>query len=306
MSTDNQDNKQVNSQAQGQESCQQAGLFRVTREVRRCQQGTDQVQSTRDVEQDWVVDQDWVIVEQAIALVYNGISHAVMMATPCDLLDFAIGFSLSEGIINKPSDILEYALVDTEQGIEVQLEISSRQFSALKHKRRSLLGNSGCGLCGVESLAQTIKQRSCLDKTSVLAFAIVSKVVADFRQQQQLNQYTGSVHAAAFCDSHTGEIMYIREDVGRHNALDKLLGLLAQQTAKKTAEEKAKIINQGFILVSSRASYEMVDKTLAAGIHHLVSISAATSKAVSWAQQHNVNLIGFASSNRHIVYSNTA
>jgi len=243
---------------------------------------------------------DWVIEEQAIALVFNEISHAVMMATPCDLLDFAIGFSLSEGIISQAKDILAYEIVDTEQGIEVQLSISSRQFSALKHKRRSLLGNSGCGLCGVESLAQTVKVRAKLGITPTLDFQVVNQAVKDFKQQQQLNELTGSVHAAAFCSVDSGEILCIREDVGRHNALDKLLGALAQQQPYNTEQKR----QQGFILVSSRASYEMVDKTIAAGINHLVSISAATSKAIQWAQQHQLNLIGFARSKRYLMYTN--
>lgn len=244
-------------------------------------------------------EDDWVIEEQAIALVFNEISHAVMMATPNDLLDFAIGFSLSEGIISQAKDILAHEIIHTEQGIEVQLSISSRQFSALKHKRRSLLGNSGCGLCGVESLAQTIKVRAKLEPTPVLAFQVVSQAVNAFKQQQQLNKLTGSVHAAAFCALDSGEILCIREDVGRHNALDKLLGALAQQSVNITDQAR----QNGFILVSSRASYEMVDKTIAAGIKHLVSISAATSKAIDWAQQHQVNLIGFARSNRHLLYT---
>lgn len=244
------------------------------------------------------IDNDWVIEEQAIALIFNGISHAVMMATPCDLFDFAIGFSLSEDIISQPEDILEHDIVHTDQGIEVQLAISSRQFVQLKHKRRSLLGNSGCGLCGVESLAQTIKVRDKLNLSPLLSFQVVSQAVDLFKQQQQRNNLTGSVHGAAFCDVSSGEILHIREDVGRHNALDKLLGALAQEYPIDK-----QVTQKGFILVSSRASYEMVDKTIAAGISHLVCISAATSKAIAWAHQHQLNLIGFASSNRHIIYT---
>lgn len=266
----------------------QPGLCKIKRRVR------------TEAQLDESIDDDWVIEEQAIALVFNGISHAVMMATPCDLFDFAIGFSLSEGIISQPKDILAYEIVPTEQGIEVQLSISSRQFSALKHKRRSLLGNSGCGLCGVESLAQTIKVRAQLELTPTLDFQVVSQAVNTFKHRQQLNKLTGAVHAAAFCSVDTGKILCIREDVGRHNALDKLLGALAQQQPYAT-EQKT---HNGFILVSSRASYEMVDKTIAAGIKHLVSISAATSKAIDWAQQHQLNLIGFTRSKRHLVYTN--
>ena len=234
-----------------------------------------------------------------------------MMATPCDLLDFAIGFSLSEGIINQPKDILDHNIVETEQGIEVQLSISSRQFAALKNKRRSLLGNSGCGLCGVESLAQTVKTRAKLPVIEILTFNVVSQAVSQLKHKQLLNEHCGAVHAAAFCCSDSGNILHIREDVGRHNALDKLLGALAQQKSQQKpqqqtleqADNAAQDIKKGFILVSSRASYEMVDKTIAAGISHLVSISAATSKAIEWAEQHQLNLIGFAREQRHLVYS---
>ena len=130
-----------------QEATLLLGIKEVTREIRT----NNGLNITKD--------NDWVIEEQAIAIIYNGISHAVMMATPCDLYDFVIGFSLSENIIEKTSDILDYDIKYTEQGIEIELNISSRLFSALKHKRRSLLGNSGCGLCGVESLEQTVKHR---------------------------------------------------------------------------------------------------------------------------------------------------
>ncbi|MEY8197809.1 MAG: formate dehydrogenase accessory sulfurtransferase FdhD [Colwellia sp.] len=271
---------------QSQDTTQYLGIKQITRKVRK----DDGLNSPKD--------NDWVIEEQAIALIYNGISHAVMMATPCDLLDFAIGFSLSENIIGQLDDILDYNVTHTEQGIEVELSISSRQFSALKHKRRSLLGNSGCGLCGVESLAQTIKEREILPLTPIIDFQVVQHALTQFRQQQRLNQKTGSVHAAAYCSKFTGDIIAIREDVGRHNALDKLLGSLANEKLKGSEYK------QGFILVSSRASYEMVDKTLAAGIDHLVSISAATSKAITWAQQHQLHLIGFASPQRNIIYTN--
>ncbi|MCW8864904.1 MAG: formate dehydrogenase accessory sulfurtransferase FdhD [Colwellia sp.] len=244
-------------------------------------------------------DNDWVLEEQAVALIYNGISHAVMMATPCDFLDFAIGFSLSENIISQADDILEHEVIHTEHGIEVQLSISSRLFSALKYKRRSLMGNSGCGLCGVESLEQTKKNRSLLPLTPLVATEAIQHALAQFTQMQLLNNKTGAAHAAAFCSRQTGEIIAIREDVGRHNALDKLMGALAQ-FSNELGEQS---LSSGFVLVSSRASYEMVDKTIAAGIGHLVSISAATSKAITWAKQHQLNLIGFARAHRHVVYT---
>ena len=262
-----------------------AGLVRVKRAIR-----TKQVVKKSAV--------DYVIEEQAIALVYNGISHAVMMATPTNLLDFAIGFSLSEQIISKASDILDQQTITCEQGIELQLTISSRLFSQLKSKRRSLAGNSGCGLCGVESLQQTAKKHHVLAKVPVVSFHVVAQALLLFKTKQTLNNCAGAVHGAAFCLFTSGEIICLREDVGRHNALDKLIGALAQTNADQTKID----VSSGFVLVSSRASYEMVDKTIAAGISHLVTMSAATSKAITLAQQYQLNLIGFAHSDRQVVY----
>ncbi|MBL4909301.1 MAG: formate dehydrogenase accessory sulfurtransferase FdhD [Alteromonadaceae bacterium] len=262
------------------DSNQQQALVSIKRQIRTSAQ-TD------------IIDSDLVVAEQAIALVYNGISHAVMMATPTDLLDFALGFSLAEQIITQPSDILDHEIVISEIGIEIQLSISSRLFTALKSKRRSLAGNSGCGLCGVESLQQTVKQHLPLIQNDLVSFNTVKLALAQFQQQQVLNNQAGGVHGAAFCSLSTGQIICLREDVGRHNAHDKLIGALAQNNVE---------LNQGFILVSSRASYEMVDKTIAAGINHLVTMSAATSKAITWAKQHHLNLIGFARDNRQVIY----
>ncbi len=241
---------------------------------------------------------DWLINEQAIALVYNGISHAVMMTTPSDLLDFAIGFSLAENIIERCGDILDHEIIFCEHGIEVQLTINSRLFTRLKHKRRSLTGTSGCGLCGVEALDQTIKQHVTLPATSLVSFTVIAQALTLFKLQQGLNNLAGAVHGAAFCSLTTGAILCLREDVGRHNALDKLVGALAVANAETAISRQ-----QGFILLSSRASFEMVDKTIAAGIRHLVTMSAATSKAVDWAKQHNLNLIGFARSARQVIYA---
>jgi len=241
---------------------------------------------------------DYVINEQAIALVYNGISHTVMMATPTDLLDFAIGFSLAEQIIEQVSDIVDHEVITCPQGIEIQLTISSRLFSRLKAKRRTLAGNSGCGLCGVESLQQTVKQHVPLSNqnsnTKLVSFTVIQKALIGFKTRQILNNQAGAVHGAAFCSLSNGEILSLREDVGRHNALDKLIGALAQSEITREI---------GFVLVSSRASYEMVDKTIAAGITNLVTMSAATSKAIEWAQQYQLNLIGFARSDRQVIYT---
>ncbi|WNC71571.1 formate dehydrogenase accessory sulfurtransferase FdhD [Thalassotalea psychrophila] len=259
------------------------------------QQVTRKIRTTAQTQE----DTDWVVSEQAIALVYNGISHAVMMATPADLHDFALGFSLNEGIIERATDLLDFEINEQAHGIELDITLNSRQFSALKTKRRSLAGNSGCGLCGVESLAQTIKQRPSLPQSSLVSLAACKTAIEQFTDKQALKKKTGGVHGAAFCSTTTGEILLIREDVGRHNALDKLIGALAKTNSELT-------LSAGFILVSSRASYEMVDKTIASGIPHLVSMSAATSKAIDWAKQHQLNLIAFANSNRQVIYADNS
>ncbi|WDE12218.1 formate dehydrogenase accessory sulfurtransferase FdhD [Thalassomonas haliotis] len=235
---------------------------------------------------------DTVITEEAVALVYNGISHAVMMTTPQDLEDFALGFSLSEGIIGQAADLLDCEIYHRENGIEVCLTISSRFFTRLKQQRRTLAGTSGCGLCGVESLTQAFKQPAALVKTPLVDFLSVEKAVAGFNSEQLLNQQSGGVHGAAFYHNN-GELALLREDVGRHNALDKLIGALAQTDL---------LPGQGFVLASSRASYEMVYKTITCGINHLVTFSAPTSKAIELARAGNLNLIGFARQGRQVVY----
>ncbi|WDD99440.1 formate dehydrogenase accessory sulfurtransferase FdhD [Thalassomonas actiniarum] len=236
---------------------------------------------------------DTVITEEAVALVYNGISHAVMMTTPQDLVDFALGFSLSEGIITKAADLLDCEIYHRENGIEIYLTISSRFFTRLKQQRRTLAGTSGCGLCGVESLAQAFKRPDALPKAPLVDFLSIEKAVAGFNGEQHLNRQSGGVHGAAFYHN-DGELALLREDVGRHNALDKLIGGLAQTDLAA---------GQGVVLASSRASYEMVYKTISCGINHLVTFSAPTSKAIELARAGNLNLIGFARQGRQVVYN---
>lgn len=259
------------------------GLVKVSRQVR-----NTQLNQISDLEQDLVID------EQAIAFVYNGISHAVMMATPCDLQDFAIGFSLSENIIDQASELLDLEIKHSPHGIELNITISSRNFALLKQKRRTLAGNSGCGLCGLESLQQVDKQRTPLSQYQPIPFEVIENALIKFKAKQILNLQAGGVHAAAFYNLTTGDIKIIREDVGRHNALDKLIGAINSHELNNS---------NGFILASSRASYEMVDKTIAANINHLVTISAPTSKAIALAKQNNLNLISFARTGRHVIYA---
>ena len=224
--------------------------------------------------------EDDLAVEIPVSLVYNGISHAVMMCSPKNLEDFALGFSLTEGIIDKPSDIY---------GIDV-IEASSRKFMALKEHRRNLTGRTGCGICGTEQLNQVYKHFPKLEQTFQFDINRLDSCLTTLQIHQQLAQQTGATHACAFFDLQ-GNMLAIREDVGRHVALDKLLGWYA-----KTDKP------QGFILASSRASYEMVQKTIACGIEMLVTISASTDLAVKMANEHNLTLIGFAREGRGNVY----
>jgi len=240
---------------------------------------------------------DVIAEEVPIALVYNGVSHAVMLATPQDLEDFALGFSLSEGILDAPGDLYGMEVINQPQGIALHLEVATGCFQRLKEKRRSMAGRTGCGLCGSESLEQALRiPVTKLTKTTLntdkITGSVISLAFANIRQLQKLQALTGATHASAWINTH-GDVELLREDVGRHNALDKLLGALA----------KRKQQGDGFVLTTSRASYEMVQKTVSAGINMLVAISAPTGLAIRVAEQCNLTLIGFARENSYVVYS---
>ena len=239
---------------------------------------------------------DGEVVEQLaeeipVALVYNGISHAVMMATPADLEDFALGFSLSEGILATSAELHDIDVQRVEEGIAVEMRIATQRLVELNDKRRSLVGRTGCGICGAQSLTQALQPIK-----SVIAPAVndaaIQRALTQLNQYQPLQKLTGATHAAAWCNL-SGDIVMAREDVGRHNALDKLIGALTT---------RGENFGDGFVLISSRASYEMVQKTCAVGIGALVAVSAATALAVERAREANQLLIGFARTGRHVIY----
>ncbi|MCU5773876.1 formate dehydrogenase accessory sulfurtransferase FdhD [Erwiniaceae bacterium BAC15a-03b] len=234
---------------------------------------------------------DWLAEEVPVALVYNGISHVVMMASPKDLEAFAIGFSLSEGIIAAPQDIFGIDIVAGCNGIEVQVELSSRRFMALKSQRRAMAGRTGCGVCGVEQLAEIGKPLQPLPFTQTFDLSHLDHALAQLRQYQPLGDYTGCTHAAAWVQP-DGQLSGGCEDVGRHVALDKLLGYRSQQQW-----------TQGAVLVSSRASYEMVQKSAMCGVEILFAVSAATKLAVDVAERSNLTLIGFSKPGRATIYT---
>jgi FdhD protein len=238
---------------------------------------------------------DTLAEEIPIALIYNGVSHAVMLATPQDLTDFALGFSLTEGILCNKSDLYGVEIVEQAQGVELQCEIASEQFAGLKERRRNLVGRTGCGLCGAESIAQAMRVPNPQVLVPVLQNISHSAVQLAFTQiktQQVLNLATGATHACAWADEN-GNVKLVREDVGRHNALDKLIGALAKNPPSSA----------GFVLTTSRASYEMVQKVASVGINVLAAISAPTGLAVRFAEQNGVTLLGFVRDNRHVVYA---
>ena len=226
-------------------------------------------------------------------MVYNGISHVVMMATPQHLEDFALGFSLSEGILQSAGELYSIEQAEHQHGIELQMDISAERFAGLKAWRRNMTGRTGCGLCGAESLQQAIRPVPSVNNTVTLSNQAIQAAVAQLEAHQPLQALTGAVHGAAWCDLQ-GEILLLREDVGRHNALDKLIGAMHGAGIEG---------RQGFVLISSRASYEMVTKAASLQSEVLVSVSAATKLAIDMAEQAGITLVGFARPQRHVVYA---
>ena len=238
------------------------------------------------------VREDWLAEEWPVALVYNGISHVVMMVTPVDLEDFALGFSLTEGILHDASELHDCRLVAQDNGLELQLQISARRFAELKQQRRNLTGRTGCGLCGAESLSQAVRPVTALPYRAAPTDVAIQLAVQQLADYQPLQGQTGACHGAAWCDA-AGNILVAREDVGRHNALDKLIGHWLGQGRR---------FDEGFVLISSRGSVEMVQKCAHIGISSLVAVSAPTALAVNYASNANMNLVGFARSGRHQLY----
>jgi len=236
---------------------------------------------------------DHIATEVPLALTYNKRSHVVMMVSPADLEDFATGFSLTEGIISATTDISAIQLIPRDIGIEAAITVNESCFARLDKQRRNLVGRTGCGLCGAESLEQAVRYPAVVSSEVKISHVAIQKAIQSLQDNQPLQAITGAVHAAAWCDLN-GSILTLREDVGRHNALDKLIGHLATIGFDP---------RRGFALVSSRASYEMVYKAAAVGIEVLVAVSAATTLAVDFAHRSGLTLVGFGRPGRHNVYT---
>ncbi|MGL6072252.1 formate dehydrogenase accessory sulfurtransferase FdhD [Craterilacuibacter sp.] len=235
--------------------------------------------------------EDSLACEVPVALVYNGISQAVMMATPEWLEDFALGFSLAEGIAAMPSEIYDIEVHKACRGFEVHIELASARFSALKVRRRQMAGRTGCGLCGVDELDAVFRRQAVLPFTQTISWHEINAAVCAIRDGQVLGQLTGATHAAAWVGA-GGQLQAIREDVGRHVALDKLLGWRARNGALA-----------GAALLTSRASFEMVEKAVSCGVEILLAMSAPTELAVRMAEQYGLTLLGFVRPGRANIYS---
>ncbi|RZL11137.1 MAG: formate dehydrogenase accessory sulfurtransferase FdhD [Rubrivivax sp.] len=228
---------------------------------------------------------DQVAVEAAVALSFNGLSHAVMMATPTALDALGLGFALSEGIIDTLDQCLDLSVLERAQGTEVAMQISTRAFEALKGRRRSMEGRSGCGLCGIDSLEALGRWPAPARPPTPHAvdIAVLVDAFAQLPDRQPLNQRTGGCHAAGWATP-DGRLQWVFEDVGRHNALDKLIGHLAARQL---------LHSPGAVILSSRASFELVRKCAQVGIGTMATISAPSSLAIEVAQASSVALLGF-------------
>ncbi len=225
-----------------------------------------------------------VPAETAIAFTYDRMTHAVMMATPADLEDFAVGFSLAEGIIRAPGDIGAIETVTTDLGIELRMDLNAASREVVTERRRHMAGPSGCGLCGIESLEEAIRALPTVADGLTLYPTQIATAMRALSEAQQLNKAARAIHAAAFWEPRGG-LVALREDVGRHNALDKLAGALARQGI---------VPSSGMVLLTSRVSIELVQKVAIMGAAIMVAVSAPTALAIQMAERAGITLAGVA------------
>jgi FdhD protein len=236
-----------------------------------------------------------VVEEVPVAMVYNGLPHAVMMATPQDLEDFALGFSITEELIGGKADLQRIECIRYSRGIEIQMTVSAACEEAIAAKTRRLTGRTGCGICGADSVDSVLKTTRTVSGAVPIRRAAVQAALESLASQQTLNAEAGAVHAAGWATL-DGAIGLVREDVGRHNALDTLIGGLLKRDVDPT---------RGFVVVTSRASFEMVQKTTVLGAPLMAAVSGPTGLAIRVAQQAGLTLLGFARTGRHTVYTHS-
>jgi len=232
--------------------------------------------------------------ETPITFAYNGVSYAVMMATPTDLEDFAVGFSLTEGVVTRRAELLAITEVRYSGGIELQMDTSAEVASGARQRR--LVGRTGCGICGKDDVSDILRPLTPLNSDARFDAHAISRAIAGLTRQQPLNDATGAVHAAGWASA-DGEILTVREDVGRHNALDKLIGALVRANVDPVT---------GFIVLTSRGSFELVQKAAIFGAAMLATVSAPTGLAVRVADETGLTLAGFARDGRVTVYTHAA
>ena len=237
---------------------------------------------------------DAVAEELPVALIYNERPHAVMMCTPVDLEDFALGFSLSEGIIEDAGECESVRIESALAGMEIHVRVPESRAAVLEARVRQLTGRTGCGLCGAQTLEAAVRHPAAVKEPSTFTDIALHRALEELHNRQTINIATGATHAAAWVLPN-GFVELVREDVGRHNALDKLIGAMLRNGTD---------VRQGFTLVTSRGSYEMVMKAATVGIGILVAISAPTALAIALANEANVTLIGFARADGYSVYAN--
>lgn len=245
----------------------------------------------------WSHEIDQLSVEMPVAIIFNGVSHAVMLATPGNLVDFALGFALSEGIVNARDEFYEASVEPSPPGYAVLCSIADRAFQALGERRRNMAGRTGCGLCGVETLDQVFRplpsRMGSVVASPRISISAMHTALNKLAKLQPMNSETGGMHAAAW-STPDGNLLLVREDVGRHNALDKLIGRMAAQ---------GQVFEDGFLLITSRASVEMVQKAATVGIRTLIAISAPTALAVETARTADMTLVAFARGDNFVAYA---
>jgi formate dehydrogenase accessory protein FdhD len=234
-----------------------------------------------------------VVEETPVAIVYNGIPHVVMMATPADLEDFALGFSLTEELIGAPEDLEQLQVVRYSRGVEIQAIVAERCAAGIAERTRRLTGRTGCGICGADGVDAVLKTIHPVRSGGPVPVAAVRRAFEALAERQPLNSASGAVHAAGWAGT-DGTLELVREDVGRHNALDKLVGAAVKAKVDPAA---------GFVLVTSRASFEMVQKTAVLGAPLMAAISGPTGLAVRVARESGLTLVGFARGTRLTAYT---
>ena len=238
---------------------------------------------------------DQVAEEVPVALTYHGVPHVVMLTTPANLEDLAVGFTLSESIVAHRQEIRSVEAAQRDDGsLEVRIGIAADRFSELLRRQRNLTGRTGCGLCGAQTVEEAIRNPPPVDRGVTVDAKALHQALVDLKRLQEINARCGSVHAAAWVVPGSG-IQFVREDVGRHNALDKTIGAIVRAGGD---------VASGYFLITSRASYEMVQKAATVGATFLAAVSAPTAFAIRLAEATGLTLVGFAREHQHVIYAN--